>query len=87
MMNVQDFQVNGNQVARSLEAKYRMPPLEIRFTASSNTDKTPVVVEVEITSQKTRRAKQFKRIIPRQNTGINLERFITQCVHKFLRAA
>jgi hypothetical protein len=86
-MNVQDFQVNGDQVARSLEAKYRIPPVEIRFTASSKTDKSQIMIEVQVTAEKTRRAKQFRRIVPRQNTGVNLEGFITQCVHKFLRGA
>jgi hypothetical protein len=86
-MNVQDFQVNGNQVARTLEAKYKIPPVEIRFTASSPKDKTQIVIEVHVTAQQTRREKRFKRVVPRQNPGVNLERFIAQCVHKFLRAA
>jgi hypothetical protein len=87
MMNVQDFQVNGDQVARSLEAKYRIPPVEIRFTASSEADKTQIMIEVQVTAEKTRRAKRFERVLPRQNTGVNLEGFITQCIHKFLRGS
>ena len=89
MINTQQLQTIGNQVAEKIESKY--PSLIIHFSANPVPDKAATFVEVLIGTKEGGLEKLFQFGVIEHSTAPNAFRFervfekeITACTHQFL---